>query len=143
MNSVTPSAVDGAATRACTNQKRLTAYGALDQFWPVGQCYTDREYRGAAGRGTSVAANYFQEWTLESGRHGVRFANAHVAGDRSVANLLGMIEQIQKEKGSEATKGWAFDHCFMVNPADLPRAGKLGLTFSCAPKYVESAGAAD
>jgi len=28
-------------------------------------------------------------------------------------------------------KGWAFDHCLLVDPADLPHAAKLGAQFSC------------
>jgi hypothetical protein len=138
VTSVAPTAVDGASTRACTNQKRISAYGAIDSWWPLGQCHTDNEFNGAAGRASNISGNYFRDWTMAQGRYAVRFANTHVAGDRSVANLLTMVEAIQKEYGKDATKGWAFDHCFMVNVKDLPKAAELGVGFSCAPKYVES-----
>ena len=138
VTSVAPTAVDGASTRACTNQKRISAYGAIDAWWPLGQCHTDNEFNGAARRASTITGNYFREWTMNQGRYGVRFANTHVAGDRSVANLLTMVEEIQKQFGAAATKGWAFDHCFMVNVKDLPKAAQLGVEFSCAPKYVES-----
>jgi len=138
ITSVAPTAVDGASTRACTNQKRVSAYGAIDAWWPLGQCHTDNEFNGAARRSSTISGNYFREWTMNQGRYGVRFANTHVAGDRSVANLLSMVEEIQKQFGPASTKGWAFDHCFMVNVKDLPKAAQLGVGFSCAPKYVES-----
>ena len=139
VTSVAPTEVDGATTRACTNQKRGTAYGAIDSYWPTGQCQTDSEFKGAAGHAAPISASYFREWIMESGKNGVRFANTHVAGDRSVANILAMMEQIQKQDGVNATKNWAMDHCFLVNPADLPQAAKLKATFSCAPKYLETA----
>ena len=139
VTSVAPTEVDGATTRACTNQKRGEAYGAIDSYWPMGQCQTDTEFKGAAGHAAPISGSYFREWILDSGRDGVRFANTHVAGDRSVANILDMMATIQKQHGTTATKGWAMDHCFMVNPSDLPQASKLQVTFSCAPKYVESA----
>ena len=135
--SAAPSALDGAGTRACTNQKRQTAFGAIDRWWPTGQCLTDIEFKGAAGKGASIQGNYLRDWIMSSGKYGVRFANTHVAGDRSVQLMLGMIEQIQQQYGAAATRNWAMDHCVLVNPEDLPRAAKLGVTFSCAPKYLE------
>ena len=139
ITSVAPTEVDGATTRACTNQKRGTAYGAIDSYWPTGQCQTDAEFRGAANHAAPISGAYFREWILQSGKEGVRFANTHVAGDRSVANVLALMQQVQKQDGPDATKGWAMDHCFLVNPSDLPLASQLKATFSCAPKYVESA----
>ena len=138
VTSVAPTAVDGATTRACTNQKRLTEYGPIDAFWPVGQCHNDNEFRGAAGKGAPITANYYKEWTMQSALNGVRFANTHVAGDRSVALLLDMVEELQRQAGPGVTQGWAFDHCFMVDPDDFERAARLKIAFSCAPKYIQS-----
>lgn len=138
VTSIAPTAVDGASTRACTNQKRISAYGAIDSWWPLGQCETDDEFNGAARRAAKIPGNYFKDWIMAEGARGVRFANTHVAGDRSVANILDMIEKIQQQYGAQATRGWAFDHCFMVNVKDLPQAARLGVTFSCAPKYIQS-----
>jgi predicted amidohydrolase YtcJ len=138
VTSVAPTAVDGASTRACTNQKRISAFGAIDAWWPLGQCHTDAEFNGAARRSATISGNYFKDWTMAQGALGIRFANTHVAGDRSVENLLAMVEQIQRESGADKTKTWAFDHCFLVNVKDLPKAARLGVAFSCAPKYVES-----
>jgi predicted amidohydrolase YtcJ len=135
--SVAPTEVDGATTRACTDQKRGTAFGTIDSWWPTGQCQTDAEFRGAAGKAASISGHYFRDWVMASGQEGVRFANTHVAGDRSVHNILGWAQEIQRRNGRAATQGWMLDHCFLVNPADLPLAARLGVGFSCAPKYLE------
>lgn len=137
VTSVSPSSVDGASTRACTNQKRTRAFGAIDEWFPVGQCHTDNEYRGGSKRPANIAGNYFQDWIMAMPDYNLRLANDHVAGDRSVANLLGMIERIQARKGKDATKNWGFDHCTLVDPKDFARAARLGVMFSCAPKYIE------
>ncbi|MDA2934444.1 amidohydrolase family protein [Acidobacteria bacterium AH-259-D05] len=139
VTSIAPTAVDGSGTRACTDQKKLSTYSVLDNWWPVGQCHNDIEYRGAPRRSAPIQGNYYREWTFASAREGIRYANTHVAGDRGVELLLNIVDQIQRQMGPSATKGWAMDHCFMVDPADFARAARLGITFSCAPKYIEGA----
>jgi predicted amidohydrolase YtcJ len=138
VTSVAPTAIDGGGTRACTNEKRQGQLEVIDGWWPMGQCHTDQEFRGAAGRSGPIQANYFREWVFSSGKNNVRFANTHTAGDRSVKNMLDIIEQIQRQHGRDATKDWAMDHCRYVDPADMPRAARLGVAFSCAPKYIQS-----
>ena len=130
--SVSPTAADGRPGRLCTNQKRAGDSGSVDsKWWPQGQCFTDIEYRGGAGKGAPIQENYFREWLFHSARHGVRFANTHMAGDKTISVLLQMIAQIQNQMGPAATRGWVFDHCFMVDPADWKRAVQLGIMFSC------------
>jgi predicted amidohydrolase YtcJ len=126
-----PTAIDGASSRQCTDQKRSGTYTPIDGWFPFGQCHTDIEYKGAARRAAPIQANYFREWIVASGRDGVRFANTHVAGDRAVGNMLNFVEELQKQYGPDATKGWAFDHCGMVNPKDFQRLAKLKVTMSC------------
>jgi hypothetical protein len=129
---VGPTAIDGSNTRACTDQKRTGgAYGALDQWFPIGQCHNDIEYRGSPKRAGPIQGNYYREWTMESGRNGIRFANVHVAGDRGVGGLLNIMEEINRQYGPQATKGWAMDHCDMVNPKDFQRLARMGVTMSC------------
>ena len=128
---VGPTAVDGVTTRACTDQKRMSAYGVIDGWFPSGQCHYDIEYRGAKSKAGPIKGNYYRDWTLHSGLSGVRFANVHVAGDKSHRLIFSLVEEIQRQKGPAATKDWAVDHCDMVNPADFKRAAKLGITFSC------------
>jgi hypothetical protein len=128
---VGPTAVDGVTTRACTDQKRQNAYGVIDSWFPSGQCHYDIEYRGAKAKAGMIKGNYYRDWTLNSGATGLRFANTHVAGDRSHELIFNLVEQIQAQRGPQATKNWAVDHCDMVNPSDFKRGAKLGITFSC------------
>ncbi len=137
-NSVAVGSIDGAGSRMCTNQQK-SGSGAIDSFYPMGQCYTDSEFRGAAGKAASMPKNYFVDWAMASAKYGIRFANTHNSGDRSVANMLDTVERAQRLYGPSSTKGWAWDHCDMVNPADLPRAGKLGIQFSCGPHVDDAA----
>ena len=131
MTGAGPTAVDGMTSRACTNQKRTGTYSAIDSYFPSGQCHMDIEYRGAVKKSAAIQANYFRDWVLAEGRDGVRFANVHVAGDRAVGLLAGVVDQIQKQYGRQATRTWAFDHCDMVDPADFRRLAQLGVTMSC------------
>ncbi len=126
-----PTAVDGVTSRACTNLKRSGELTVIDSWFPMGQCHVDSEYKGSPKRAASPSVNYFRNWVMSSGRDGVRFANVHVAGDRAVQTLLNLVEQIQKQYGKNATKGWAFDHCDMVDPSDFKRIAATGITMSC------------
>ena len=131
ITAVGPTAVDGVTTRACTDQKRLSAYGAIDSWFPTGQCHYDIEYAGAKGKSGRIKGNYYAEWTMASGLNGLRFANTHVAGDKSHRLIFNLVAEIQRQKGPNATKDWAVDHCDQVNPADFKRAAQLGIVFSC------------
>lgn len=130
-------AIDGATSRTCMSVPRTGgSYDpVLDGYWPMGACNVDTEYHGAAGKAARTPGNYFRDWMLASADYGVRFANTHVSGERSIKLLLSIAEQAVKTKGPNAVRGWAFDHCVFVDPADLPRIAKLGMMFSCAPMY--------
>ena len=128
--SVAPSSVDGTGSRACTNQTK-SGSGAIDNLYPVGQCYQDQEYRGAAGHAAPIKGNYYHDWIMASAHYGIRFANTHMSGDRSVNQFIKMVGDAQAKYGPASTKLWGSDHCNMVNPADLPQAAKLGIMFSC------------
>jgi len=128
--SIAPSSVDGSGSRMCTNQKK-NGSGAIDGLYPMGQCYQDTEFRGAAGKGAPISKNYYHNWIMASAQYGIRFANTHMSGDRSVNQFLKMVADAQKRYGPASTKYWGSDHCNMVNPADLPQAAKLGVMFSC------------
>ena len=135
--SVAPSAVDGAGIRSCSNLQKEGTFSALDAWWPKGQCILDVEYKGA--KGANIKENYFRNWIMKSGQYGARFANTHITGDRSIKMMLGMMDTLAKQYGPNSVKGWAFDHCFLVDPTDLPHAAKLGAMFSC---YSMTGGAA-
>ena len=63
-----------------------------------------------------------------------------MSGDRSVTLWLDMVEDAQAQFGRAATKDWASDHCNLIAPADVQRAAKLGVQFSCFPNAVNNAG---
>jgi hypothetical protein len=128
--SAAPSAIDGSGNRMCVATQRLDPTSNLDAWWGLnGQCLNDIEYKGP--KGAPISANYFNEFLDVAARDGARLANTHAAGDRSVKLVLNMMEQYQQRYGPNSTKGWALDHCRLVDPADMARAAKLGLMFSC------------
>jgi predicted amidohydrolase YtcJ len=135
VSSVAPSSIDGAGTRACTNNRRSVALGVLDKWFPVGQCHTDIEYRGGSGRASNIAGNYFGEFIVTMGDYDLRMANMHAEGDRSVGNVLNMIERM-RATNPQAAQNWAMDHCYLVDPKDFQRAARLGVLFVCDPGYV-------
>src|SRR5262249_1381380 len=126
-----PTAIDGVTSRACTDQKRVGTYTAIDSWFPMGQCHTDIEYKGSPKRAASISENYYMNWVMDSGRDGLRFANTHVAGDRATGNMLNFIEKLQTQYGPNSTKDWGLDHCDMVNPKDFPRIAKTRVFMSC------------
>jgi predicted amidohydrolase YtcJ len=73
---------------------------------------------------------------------GLRWANTHVAGDRTLDVAMDMLESGSADAGLTLeqiqSKRHASDHC-RVNPRpeQLPRLKKLNITMSCAPKYIE------
>jgi len=137
ITSIAPSSVDGSGSRMCSNQAK-SGKGAIDHLYPMGQCYQDAEFRGAAGKSAPMPKNYYRDWMMASAEYGIRFANTHMSGDRSVAQFLKMTAEAQAKYGPNSTKNWASDHCDLVNPADLPLAAKLGVRFSCYPGAVNS-----
>ena len=146
ISSMSARATDGGGVRMCIslprNNDALVA-GALQnenssdmnrvaaQWFPRGQCDLDMEYSGGL-RGARLKGNYFVEWYNQLAEADSRPANAHVSGERSVTMMIDAWERIEESKPG-AVKGWAFDHCNLVNPQDLPRAAKLELMFSCSP----------
>jgi len=143
ITSVSSRAVDGAGGRMCISIKRDTkavtaiegedgsvmGLGAAADWWPRGQCSLDIEYNGGT-RGARIKGNYFVEWYQKVAQEGLRSANAHVSGNDSHSRLITEWERIDRSKPG-AVKGWAMDHCELVDPKDIPRAGKLGLMWSC------------
>ncbi len=129
--SASPSAIDGSSSRACSGQARQTRVGDFDDWYPMGQCSMDSEYNGG-GTSSRITGNYFREWIAAGASNGYRLANVHAAGDRAVKLTINLIEELQREMGPSAGRGWALDHCRMIDPADIPRAAKVGLNFSCS-----------
>ena len=144
ITSLSARAVDGSGSRMCITLKRdssaaaavtgdTAAIGsglsAASEWWPRGQCSLDIEYGGA--KGARIKKNYFMEWYSDVAQAGLRSANAHVSGNDSHSMLLTEYEKIDRAKPG-AVKGWAMDHCNLIDPQDIPRAAKLGLMWSCS-----------
>ena len=129
--SASPTAIDGSGSRVCSGQARQGEVGDVDKWFPVGQCSMDSEYNGPT-KAAKISGNYFREWLTAGARDGFRLASVHAAGDRSIKLTINLMEEMQRELGPSAGRGWAVDHCRMVDPADFPRAAKVGLNFSCA-----------
>jgi predicted amidohydrolase YtcJ len=147
ITSMSPRAIDGSGSRMCVSLERdsqavtaaagevsgMMGLSAISEWWPRGQCHLDIEYSGGT-RGASLKRNYFPEWFSEVATDGLRSANNHTSGDESHSRYLSMLERIDRENPG-VVKGWAMDHCDLINPQDIPRAAKLGLMWSCDIRF--------
>ncbi len=75
-------------------------------------------------------------------RRGLRFSNTHVAGDKTLDEVLDIIEKASQEAGLSPeqirAKRHAVDHCAMnPRPDQHERLKRLGIIMSCSPKYIE------
>jgi predicted amidohydrolase YtcJ len=145
ITSMSARAVDGAGGRMCISLPRnddavreaegdtasLMGLGVSSEWWPRGQCALDIEYNGGT-RGARIKANWFMQWYNDVAQAGLRSANSHVAGNDSHSRIISEWEKIDAAKPG-SVKGWAMDHCELIDPKDIPRAGKLGLMWSCNP----------
>ena len=145
ITSMSARANDGGGVRMCialTRNDGAVVAGGLQadtgdmnrvaaDWWPRGQCNMDIEYNGGL-KGARISGNWFGEWYNQLAQEGLRSANSHVSGERSVTMMIDSWDRIDRSKPG-SVKGWAFDHCNLVAPQDLPRAGRLGLFFSCNP----------
>jgi len=147
ITSMSSRAVDGSGSRMCISlernseavaaataetggETRMMGLSAVSKWWPRGQCLMDIEYGGAT-KGARIKANYISEWYSEVARDGLRSANVHVSGDETHSRVISELERIDRAMPG-SVKGWAIDHCNLINPQDIPRAAKLGLMWSCS-----------
>jgi predicted amidohydrolase YtcJ len=85
------------------------------------------------------------EYIKDFTSRGLRWANTHIAGDRTLDVALDMIEEGSAAAGMSAEEIRAMrhgsDHC-RVNPRpdQMPRLKRLGVIMSCAPKYIQGDG---
>ncbi|MGY8814773.1 MAG: amidohydrolase family protein, partial [Gammaproteobacteria bacterium] len=85
------------------------------------------------------------EYIKDFTSRGLRWANTHIAGDRTLDVALDMIEEGSAVAGMSADEIRAMrhgsDHC-RVNPRpdQMPRLKRLGVIMSCAPKYIQGDG---
>ena len=126
---------DSQAAAAATGEKaRLVGLSAVSEWWPRGQCHLDIEYN-AGTRGAGIKANYFLEWYNQLARDGLRSGNTGMSGEESHSRFISALENIDRARPG-SVKGWAMDHCDLIDPVDIPRAAKLGLMWSCRPRNI-------
>jgi predicted amidohydrolase YtcJ len=76
-------------------------------------------------------------------KYGLRITGMHSGGDRGIDQFLTIMEEMAQQYPDLATRRWAVDHCRFLTDAHAKRAQKLGLQFSCGPKYVYSGARGD
>ncbi len=132
----------------------LIGYGT-DYFWLIGisSGSTDASYPGVCTTleaKAEVKAREDCRLTLDNVRGraayaavkaGLRIAGTHSAGDKATDVLLDIIEKASAEAGMTVeqirAKRHVIDHCTLnPRPEQIERAKKLGIIWSCAPKYL-------
>ena len=138
----------------------LTGHGS-NFFWLIGVSSgsTDSSYPGVCSTlpGTSPQVKAREDcrlsWEGVRGKAlyaavmaGMRISGTHSAGDKATTLMMDIIEKASAEAGMTAeqikAKRHAIDHC-MMNPTQpqIVRGVKLGIIWSCAPKYSVNSGA--
>ena len=93
-------------------------------YGPYGLCrLADPDYKDADG--LRAAAKY-----------GFRSTAMHSGGDKGIDQYLDIIEEMSEQYPDITERRWAIDHCRFLNEQHVQRAEKLGIMFSCGPKYV-------
>ena len=123
-----------AAAAVMGDKSRMVGLSAVSEWWPRGQCHLDIEYN-TGSRGANIKANYFAEWYNQLARDGLRSANTGMSGDETHTRFLSLLERIDR-RNPGSVQGWAMDHCDLIDPADIPRAARLGLMWSCRPRNI-------
>ncbi len=131
-----------------------------DYFWLIGisSGSTDSSYPGACtslpGTSPQVKAREDCRLSLDNVRGraayaavkaGLRISGTHSAGDQATDVLLDIIEKASAEAGMTPeqirAKRHVIDHCTMnPKPQQIVRSVKLGIIWSCAPKYLVNSG---
>jgi predicted amidohydrolase YtcJ len=145
---------------AAARMGNLIGHGT-DYFWLIGVSSgsTDASYPGVCTNlpGTSEAVKAREDCRLSfdgvrgraihaAVKAGLRVSGTHSAGDKATDVLLDIIEKASAEAGMTAeeikSKRHVIDHC-MMNPTapQIARSVKLGIIWSCAPKYSVNSGA--
>jgi predicted amidohydrolase YtcJ len=60
----------------------------------------------------------------------------HTGGDRGIDDFFNIAESLAKQYPDLPARRWAIDHCRYLSDQHAARAKKLGIQFSCGPKYV-------
>ena len=69
-------------------------------------------------------------------KYGFRIAGMHSGGDRGIDQFLDLVEEVSQQYPDVVERRWSIDHCRFLTDEHAERAKKLGLMFSCGPKYI-------
>ncbi|MBI2818598.1 MAG: amidohydrolase family protein [Acidobacteria bacterium] len=69
-------------------------------------------------------------------KYGFRISGMHTGGDKGVNAFLDAVEEMARQYPDLPQRRWSLDHCRFLNEEQATRAERLGLMFSCGPKYV-------
>ena len=69
-------------------------------------------------------------------KYGFRISAMHSGGDQGIEIFLSTVEELSKQYPDLVERRWVIDHCRFITDEHAARAKKLGLIFSCGPKYV-------
>jgi predicted amidohydrolase YtcJ len=76
-------------------------------------------------------------------KFGFRISGLHTGGDKGIDKFLDIMEEMTKLYPDLPERRWAVDHCRFLTDDHARRAQKMGLYFSCGPKYVYSGARGD
>ena len=148
------------AESAANRLGNMIGHGS-DYYWLIGYSSgsTDASYPGICSNlpGTSPQVKAREDCRLswegvrgkalyEAVKAGLRISGTHSAGDKATDTFMDIIEKASAEAGMTAeqikAKRHVIDHC-MMNPTrpQIVRSVKLGIMWSCAPKYSVNSGA--
>jgi predicted amidohydrolase YtcJ len=95
------------------------------------------QFYGPNGLCRLTDANYRDADLLKAAaKYGFRIAGMHTGGDRGIDDFFNIAESLAKQYPDLPARRWAIDHCRYLSDQHAARAKKLGIQFSCGPKYV-------
>ncbi|MBI2818599.1 MAG: amidohydrolase family protein [Acidobacteria bacterium] len=97
------------------------------------------QFYGPNGLCTLSSPDYNDaEFLRSAAKYGFRVSAMHSGGDRGINSFLTEVENLTKQYPDIPQRRWVIDHCRFINDEHAARAVKLGIIFSCGPKYVYS-----
>jgi predicted amidohydrolase YtcJ len=111
----------------------------MDGVIDSGTAYRLDEYPNQPGHHSEplFPALRFNEIATEVDRRGMQIA-VHAIGDGAVRTTIDGYEAAQKANGKRDSRH-RIEHIEMIDPADIPRLGKLGITASLQPPHAPGA----
>jgi len=82
---------------------------------------------------TLFASDHFAEVAVEADRRGLQIA-VHAIGDGAVQTVVNGYAAARAANGARDSRHW-FEHIELIDPADVPRMGALGIVASVQPPH--------